>query len=110
MEEGNLNEYFTYDPRLKIRIPQLSKAWNSYSLQAQNRIITEWETIRGHIPDRIIELEEEINKKQEDLNTEEDFDRSCELNHEISELASIINDLWIWFRTTQDISNTMIQN
>ncbi|HZH58038.1 MAG TPA: hypothetical protein VEY70_00290 [Metabacillus sp.] len=105
-----MNEYFAYDPKLKIRIPRLSKAWNSYSLHTQKRILTEWETIRGHIPDRIIELEEEINKKQEDLNTEEDFDRSCKLNHEISELASIINDLWIWFRTTQDISNSKIHN
>ncbi len=103
-----MNEYFTYDPRLKIRIPQLTKSWKVYSLHTQNRVLTEWETIRGHIPDRISELEIEINKKQEELNHEENFERSCELNNEISELASIINDLWIWFRTTQQISTSRI--
>ena len=32
------------------------------------------------------------------------FIRSCELNSEIGELASIINDLWIWDRTNEEIS------
>ena len=105
-----LNEYFAYDSRLKIRIPQLANSWTAYSPQTQNRIVTEWETIRGHIPDRIKELEIEINRKQAELNLEEDFNRSCELNHEISELASIINDLWIWFRTSQHISNAKIHS
>ncbi|WP_175639904.1 hypothetical protein [Metabacillus schmidteae] len=105
-----MNEYFAFDPRLKIRIPQVSNTWTTYSVQTQNRILTEWETIRGHIPDRIRELEGEINIRQEALNNEEDFNRSIELNHEISELASIINDLWIWFRTTQHITNTKIHN
>ncbi len=110
MEEEKLSDYFTYDQRLKIKVPQLTKSWTAYNLQIQNKILTEWETIRGSIPDRIGELEAEINNKQEALNIEEDFNRSCELNHEISELASIINDLWIWFRTTQHISNAKIHN
>jgi hypothetical protein len=101
-----LNEYFIYDPRLHIRIPALKKTWSMYSIQTQNDILSEWERIRGHIPDRIVEIEELINCKQEELNHEEEFHRSCELNEEISELASIINDLWIWFRTTQHITKT----
>ncbi|MCV9888849.1 hypothetical protein [Metabacillus halosaccharovorans] len=105
-----MSDYFTYDQRLKIKVPQLTKSWTAYNLQTQNKILTEWERIRGSIPDRIGELEAEINNKQEALNIEEDFNRSCELNHEISELASIINDLWIWFRTTQRISNAKIHN
>ncbi len=88
----------------------MSKPWTAYSVHSQNRILAEWETIRGHIPDRISELENEINIKQEALNNEEDFNRSIELNYEISELASIINDLWIWFRTTQHITDTKIHN
>jgi len=111
MEEGEkLSEHFTYDPRLKIMIPTLDKPWTTYSMQTQNLIVTEWEKIRGHIPDRMIEVEKEITRKQELLNHEEDFDTSCELNREIAELASIINDLWIWFRATQHVSPVKTHN
>ncbi|WP_226667035.1 hypothetical protein [Metabacillus litoralis] len=103
-----MNEFFTYNPRLKISLPKLDQEWDSYSLHTQNRILTDWERIRGHIPDRIAELEENINLKQEELNDEENFKRSCELTEEISDLASIINDLWIWYRTSQHISTSRI--
>ncbi len=53
------------------------------------------------IPDRIKELEHYINAKQHHLNNEEDFEISCKLNSEIADLASIINDLWLWYRLTQ---------
>ena len=56
----------------------------------------------GLIPDRIISLEEIINTKQAQLSNETNFELSCQLNHEIADLASIINDLWLWFRTDQD--------
>ncbi|KKI91155.1 hypothetical protein WQ54_16415 [Bacillus sp. SA1-12] len=105
-----MNEYFIYDSRLKIKIPKLTKPWNLYSVFIQNSILTEWEKIRGGIPDRIMELEDQINRKQNELNHEEDFLHSCELNEEISELASIINDLWIWFRTTQHLSIEKVHN
>lgn len=100
-----MSEYFTYDSRLKINLPQLNKEWNMYNVFIQNSILAEWEKIRGGIPDRIAEIENEINFKQHALDHEENFNRSCELNEEISELASIINDLWIWFRMTQNVSS-----
>ncbi|TXC90214.1 hypothetical protein FS935_14230 [Metabacillus litoralis] len=103
-----MNEYFTYNPRLKIYLPKLDQDWNSYSLHTQNSILADWEHIRGHIPDRIAELEEDINLKQEALNEEENFLTSCELTEEISELASIINDLWIWYRSNQQISKDKV--
>lgn len=106
----NLNEYFIYDPKLKIRLPKLNKDWDLYSIPIQNNILAEWEKIRGGIPDRIAELENEINRKQADLNHEEDFLLSCQLNEEISNLASMINDLWIWFRMTQTISSPKIHS
>jgi hypothetical protein len=110
LEEWELNEYFTYDPRLKINLPHLIKEWDMYSLSIQNSILAEWEKIRGSIPDRIAELEDEINLKQHELNHEENFKRSCQLNEEISQLASVINDLWIWFRSTQNVSSTKIHS
>lgn len=103
-----MNEYFTYNPRLKIYLPNLGQDWGSFSLQIQNNILAEWEHIRGHIPDRISELEEDINLKQEALNVEENFQTSCELTEEIAELASIINDLWIWYRSNQQISKAKV--
>ncbi len=96
---------FVYDERLGIRLPRLQYEWERYSRETQARILFEWEAIRGTIPDRIKELEKRINEKQERLQQEEDFAVSCQLNHEISELASVINDLWIWFRMRQTLKN-----
>ena len=100
-----VKEYFTFDTRLGIHIPFLDKEWEEYSKKEQQMILLTWEKIRGKIPDRIAEIEAMINKKQDELGNEQDFPRSCKLNTEISELASIINDLWIWYRMNQNISN-----
>lgn len=99
----NVEEFFQMDNRLGILLPFLDKEWNEYSLDEQEGIVAEWEIIRGHIPDRIKELEVSINSRQAQLNVEENFELSCQLNSEISDLASIINDLWIWYRTNQNI-------
>ncbi|KAB2338831.1 hypothetical protein F7731_04585 [Cytobacillus depressus] len=97
-------EYFTHDERLGISIPSFDWNWGQYPEHVQQTILYQWEKIRGKIPDRIAELEEFINMKQAQLSDEGNFIKSCELNSEISELASIINDLWLWYRTNQDIS------
>nr|WP_263325429.1 hypothetical protein [Neobacillus sp. Marseille-Q6967] len=99
-----MKEFFTSDPRLGIPIPALTTEWNEYNKETQNEILFHWEKIRGSIPDRIAELEKTINKKQAQLYDESSFTRSCELNNEIAELASIINDLWLWYRSNQTIS------
>ncbi|EIJ79264.1 hypothetical protein PB1_16944 [Bacillus methanolicus PB1] len=102
-------EYFTEDKRLGIPVPDLSKDWDEYSRETQQSILFHWEKIRGRIPDRIAELESIINKKQAELSDESDFKRSCQLNSEIADLASIINDLWLWYRTDQDITQKVHQ-
>lgn len=94
---------FVYDKRLGIRLPYLEHEWEAYSRETQEHILLEWENVRGTIPDRIKEIEDEINRKQAKLGQEESFADSCNLNREIGELASIINDLWIWFRIRQTI-------
>lgn len=91
---------FRFDERLGIRLPTLLNTWETYSKKTQGKILFEWEQIRGQIPDRIKEIENMINKKQEMLSNEEDFELSCQINEEIANHASIINDLWIWFRAT----------
>ncbi|MCF6408767.1 hypothetical protein [Pseudalkalibacillus salsuginis] len=96
---------FTNNERLGIKLPLLEQSWNNYTKETQESILAEWETIRGKIPDRIKDLENEINDRQSQLYQEEDFERSCKLNSEISELASIINDLWIWYRTNNHITS-----
>lgn len=104
-----MNQHFSQDERLGIPVPRLEQDWDEYSHETQQSILFYWETIRGKIPDRIAELEGMINKKQAELSDEADFARSCKLNSEIAELASVINDLWLWYRTNQDISGKMHQ-
>lgn len=99
-----MTEYFSHDERLGISIPSFDQEWEQYPEHIRQHILYKWESIRGKIPDRISELEEIINLKQAQLSDEGNFIKSCELNSEISELASIINDLWLWYRTNQDIS------
>ncbi|MFD2671119.1 hypothetical protein [Marinicrinis sediminis] len=94
---------FVYNARLGIALPDIEDDWTHVSLDRRQRILLRWEEIRGSIPDRIKDLEGVINCKQERLNDEEQFERSCELNHEIAELASQINDLQIWYRVHQEI-------
>mgnify|MGYP005606415649 FL=1 len=96
--------FFLYNARLSIYVPNNQVRWDLLSNDEQQNILLQWENIRGNIPDRIHDLENIINLKQEQLNKEEDFAVSCSLNTEISELASIINDLWLWYRTQQDVS------
>jgi hypothetical protein len=100
----NMEQYFIYDQRLGIPLPKLEKEWEEYSEDEQNAILLRWENIRGTIPDRIAELEKMINEKQDKLSNESNFEHSCRLNSEIAELASIINDLWIWYRINQTVS------
>lgn len=101
-----MERYFVHDERLGIRVPCLNECFENYDLETQQEILYHWETIRGQIPDRIIELEEEINKLQMQLDEEPDFEVCCKLNKDIAELASIINDLWLWYRTDGEVSRT----
>ncbi|SES17161.1 hypothetical protein [Salisediminibacterium halotolerans] len=94
---------FHFDRRLGIQIPALSASWDTYPRDIQEEVLYQWEHSRGHIPERIREIEEEINEKQQRLYEETDFDRSCRLNEQISERASVITDLWIWYRTGENI-------
>lgn len=104
-----MKEYFSFDHRLGIPIPNLEKEWTEHCEETQQAILFHWEKIRGSIPDRIAELEQSINQKQAQLSDENNFKKSCELNSEIAELASIINDLWLWYRANQTMADKMHQ-
>jgi len=99
-----MSKVFECNKRLGIRIPVLQyHEWMEYNMQQQSAILHEWEQIRGNIPNRIQELERLINKLQQQLNQEENFPKACSINYEISEAASCITDLHIWFRSQQEI-------
>ena len=87
---------FVHNERLGIRIPVLHQDWVRYSKPEQEAMIAEWERIAARIPDRIKELESEIEAHQLDAAGEDDWDRFCALYEEIFRIASIINDLNIW--------------
>jgi hypothetical protein len=99
----SLRYQFIYEERLGIRLPDLKHDWEEYTPDEQSSILLEWEEIRSAIPDRIIQLEAQINRKQAQLSEEDNFEAACRLVSEIHELASIINDLNIWFRVQQDV-------
>ncbi|MCL7747801.1 hypothetical protein [Halalkalibacter alkaliphilus] len=96
---------FNYDSRLRLSLPVFQGSWTELDRDSQEKVLTRWETIRGTIPDRVKEIEQQIELVHNQLALEEDFERSCELNLEMAELASIINDLWIWFRTTPSLTS-----
>jgi hypothetical protein len=96
---------FRFDTRLGIHLPELEWEWEEYGDSDRAEILEQWERIRGRIPNRIFEIEFDIIRKQAELNVEEDFPRSCRLNSEIAELASMINDLHIWYRMDQEFSD-----
>ncbi|WP_096202685.1 hypothetical protein [Bacillus sp. FJAT-45350] len=99
-----MNFEFLYNDRLGISIPVLHNEWDDIETDTQAKIIFQWEQIRGQIPERISNIETIINRKQEQLYNEDNFQRSCELNREIAEHASIINDLWIWYRKSEEVT------
>lgn len=105
-----MKEIFTFDNRLGIPIPVFTKEWEELSKSKQQEVLIQWEKIRGSIPDRIKDLEQLINVKQARLSDENDFTMSCRLNSEIADLASVINDLWLWYRVNQDISSGKMHN
>ncbi|AZN40259.1 hypothetical protein [Paenibacillus albus] len=100
-----MNQYFAWDDRLGISLPTLYQDWELYSEEVRTFIVTQWEIIRGTIPDRVFAFERIINVKQAQLFEEEDFELSCTINSDIAELASRINDLHIWYRTNQEVEN-----
>jgi gas vesicle protein len=99
-----MEEYFFHDERLGILLPKSNLEWKHLSNDVQQSILMQWETNRGSIPDRIADLENHINRKQAQLYEENNFHISCQLNEEIADLASIINDLWLWFRINQQVT------
>jgi hypothetical protein len=104
-----MRKEFIFNERLAIPIPELIGGWESYPIKIREQIVDEWEQIRGRIPERIFELEKIINLKQNLLNVEENFPLACQLNSEIAEYASIINDLHLWYRANQDLHSRVHQ-
>jgi hypothetical protein len=95
---------FVPDKRLGIPLPYLDQEWEDYTEEERSQILLRWEEIRGTIPDHIKRLESIIINKQNQLNVEDNFRLSCELNSEIAELAGTINELNLWFRVNQEIT------
>ncbi|MGG6313440.1 hypothetical protein [Paenibacillus macerans] len=93
---------FVYNERLDIQVPLLDRPFEDYELGERLAMIEHWEDIRGRIPSKVMLLERSIERMLNEMNEEADFERTCRLNGEIAELASRINDLHIWYRTSQD--------
>ncbi|NOU97960.1 hypothetical protein GC093_32745 [Paenibacillus sp. LMG 31456] len=95
---------FIIDDRLGIPLPHFEKEWEEYTEEERSIILLHWEEIRGTIPDHVKRLERIIIAKQNQLNIEDNFKYSCQLNSEIADLAGTINELHLWFRVNQDVT------
>ncbi|MBP2001303.1 hypothetical protein J2Z69_002346 [Paenibacillus shirakamiensis] len=96
---------FVYNDRLGIEVPEFDIPFEQFPLQERLHIIEVWESIRGNIPSKIMDLEREIVIRLYDLGEEDNFEASCQINTDIAELASIINDLLIWYRVSADVTD-----
>ena len=97
--------YFQYDARLGIEIPVLEVSGNHYPPVCELIFYYIGNKFAVQLPDRIMKLEATIIYKQNQLDKEDDFPTSCRLNSEIADLASIINDLHLWFRANQELES-----
>lgn len=93
---------FEYNERLGIEIPIFNTKWEHFSQEEQHQIIYRWENVRAQIPDRIKELEKMIQKRELQLQVEDNFPSFCQLSREISDFASRVIDLNLLFRTQQE--------
>ncbi|BCJ86800.1 hypothetical protein [Effusibacillus dendaii] len=100
------NYHFALNERLGIELPYLHTDWEELSHEERHDMILRWEKIKAHIPDRIMEVEKQIEQRQLQVAQEEDWDTVCRLYEEIYTFASIINDLHIWARVNQDFEET----
>lgn len=95
---------FKYDERLDLHLPVLHKPWEELSEKEQEEVLYRWEQIRSQIPERIKALEKKIKQLETQLQTEDDYQIFCKLSERITELASRLIDLNVWFRTHEEIT------
>ncbi|MFC3804151.1 hypothetical protein [Cohnella sp. GCM10012308] len=104
-----LNAQFLPDSRLGIPLPRFDVPWEEMDALERAGVVERWELIRGRIPDAIMAREADIRRLLDELFDEEDFVRCCWLNEKISQAASVIHDLQIWYRTQQDLEEENIK-
>lgn len=93
-----MKKYFVFDQRLDLFVPIKNIPWQALSYDETKAVEVYWETERGKIPTKIKELDRRMEQLQECLSREESFEKACEWNDSLSSLASIVNDLWLWYR------------
>ncbi|WP_025028312.1 hypothetical protein [Caldalkalibacillus mannanilyticus] len=104
------NVEFIYNERLGIELPTFNTDWELLTPEEQHQVIFKWETIRATIPDRIAALERMIAEREGQLQVEDNFPIFCRLSAEISDYASRVIDLNLWFRTQEEATSTKVHN
>jgi hypothetical protein len=101
---------FQYDKRLGIELPVFYSAWEELTQEEQYTVLYRWEKVRSQIPDRIKELEKMIHERELQLQIEDHFSTFCRLSGEISDFASRIIDLNLWFRTQEEVTSGKVHS
>jgi predicted component of type VI protein secretion system len=96
--------YFKYDARLGIRLPDFPVDYEDLSLEEQEHVLAEWETIRSAIPDQILKFEAKIEQLLEEIHQEDDWDTIALHFDQIADYASRIHDLNTWRRVDPSLT------
>ncbi|MDB5085407.1 MAG: radical protein, partial [Bacilli bacterium] len=94
---------FQFDERLGIELLIVYEDWDAIPKKVREQIIFHWEDIRGRIPDRIKTLDHQLEEIQQTINQEQNWERICDYFTESHTIATIINELNIWYRTQQEV-------
>lgn len=101
---------FQYNDRLKIELPTFYVEWEELSTKEQYEVIRRWEQTRAQIPDLIKEFERMVQERELQLQIEDDNPTFIQLSKEITDYASRIIDLNLWFRTDEEVASSKIHS
>jgi hypothetical protein len=100
-----LQQSFVIEPMLNIEVPNPATNWEAYDERELSEVAFYWERTRETIFARIQAFEEALQDKQTELDRCDEFQLSCQLVQEISELSEKLLKLnqWLYWNDADNI-------
>jgi hypothetical protein len=102
--------YFRHNDRLCIPLPAFPQPFEEMAPTDQEDVIVVWESIRARIPDRILELEHNIQSHLDTIRETDDWEQIIALFNQISDIASRIAELNTWQRVDPHLTALMSED
>lgn len=93
-----MHEAFLFDKRLGVYLLRPDFDASKYSAEERSRIFSQWSLLCASMTNRVSEIEAEINELLDLMYKVKTDEEMHEINHQMSELASVICDLNILSR------------